>query len=389
MQPLINLFKPISQCFKRTKEQKLFEERLYREGLEKEIKKVIQTINTETIRSKDIALKFMLQELDILRKGDIVSQRFVERSGFHLAEYLGTAQKFEEDRAEIKQVQDILLNFLDQISDEKIMLQSAKTILNGVMEYWGIGKYSEEGKLFVKEEKDERKPSISKKSNNLSSSLYFKKLQKVVMNKLIYADNQIQKLLDMFASTPIEIKQEKPTVKKEQPPIKEVEPTIEKEEKIAKKEQPIVEKIEPTVKIYNDKKIYDLMEEYSLVIENIITGKITPENHKEVAQFQEQMILALREGNNLASVFYPFFDSQSLYPAIDFPITKMDNKSKKFFIDILNSFGKRGFSVNLHRYLHENQEDVYRLASQGDRFMQYLIDFWYEESDSKEKVEKV
>ncbi len=370
MQPLLNFFSPIFQCLGRTTEQKLFEERLYREGLEKEIKKVIKTINTETIKSKDIALKFMLQELDILRKGDLSSQKFVERSGFHLAEYLGTAQKFEEDRAEITKVQDILLNFLDKISNEKIMFQSAKTILNGVMEYWGIGKYSEEGKLFIKDEEIEDKLFKSKKvkkSNIFLFSLYFKNLQKVLMDKLIYADDQIQKLLDTFASTPIEIKEEETNIKKEKTTLKQ--------------EPPSMKEVEPSAKIYSDEKIYELMEDYSLLIEEIITGKITPQNHEKMLQFQEHIRLALIEGNNLASVFYPFFDLKSFSSTIDFPITKMDDKSKKFFIDILNNFEKRGFSVNLHRYLHENQEAVYLLASEGDIYMRYLVDFWYEQVD--------
>ena len=370
MQPLLNFFSPIFQCFGRTKEQKLFEERLYREGLEKEIKKVIKTINTETIKSKDIALKFMLQELDILRKGDVSSQRFVERSGFHLAEYLGTSRKFEEDRDEIQKVQDILIAFLEQISDEKIMFESAQTILNSIMKHWGIGKYSEEGKLFIKDEEIKDNPSNSKKVkryNVFSSSLFLKKLRKIFMDKLIYADKQIQKLLDTFASTPMEIEQEEPNIKKESPSIKKEKTTLKKESQ--------------SVKIYSDEKIYELMEEYSLVIEEIITGKITPENHENMLQFQEHIRLALLEGNNLASVFYPFFDSKSFSSTIDFPITKMDDKSKKFFIDILNSFKKRGFSVNLHKYLYENQKDVYMLASKGDISMGYLVDFWYEQSD--------
>ncbi len=375
MQLLINFFSPMFQCLGRTKEQRLFEERLYKDGLKKEIKKVMQTINTEIIKSKDIALKFMLQELDILRKGDVASQKFVERSGFHLAEYLGASQKFEEDRAEIQKVQELFLSFLDQIHDKKMMFQSAYSILNGVMEHWEIGKYSEEGKLFIKDEEIEEQPSSSKKSDVSSLSLYVRKLQDSAMDKLVYADDKIQKVLDTFSSTHMETKQEESTVKQE--------------ESTVKKEEPHIEKVEPTVKIYSDEKIYELMEEYSSVIEEIIIGKITPEHHQQVIQFQEHIALALKEENNLASVFYPFFDSKSFSPTIDFPIKEMDDKSKKFFIDILNSFEKRGFSINLHKYLDENQEDVYILASKGDKFMQYLIDFWYEQSASKGKVEEV
>ncbi len=359
MQLPINL-RDIFHLNKKTKEQKLFEERLYREGLEREIEKIIETINLKTIKSKDIATKFILQELDILRRGDIDSQRFVEESGFHLAEYLGASQKFQEDKEKIREVQDIFLSFLDKIYSEKLMFESAKKILNGIMEHWEIGKYSEEGQLFIKDNQNRNSRNSKERPTKSSLSLDFKKLKKTIMDKLIYLDNQIQKLLDTFSSVPMHIEQEQPRVKNEN------------------KES--IKDIESTPKIYTDKRVYELMEEYSLVIEEIIIGNIAPDNQKDVVEFKKHIVLALKEGNNLASVFYPFLD---IGKYIDFPITKMEDKSKKLFVDIIKSFKKRGFSVNLHKYLYDNKEDVYMLASKGDIFMQYLVDFWYKQKDEQ------
>ena len=365
MQSLLNFFSSIFQDFGRTKKQKLFEERLYNEGLQKEQTKIIHLIN-QSIPSKEIARKFMLQELDILRQGDTTSQSFTETSGFHRAEYLGASKKFEDDKKSIEMAQNILIDFLEQISNEKRMLQSAQTILNGVMQHWEIGKYSQEGKIFIEENEIKQKPSLKKESKNSSLLLSLKNLQTVVMNKLIYLDDQIQKLLDTFSEAKTETMQTTPPKEETKKP----------------------KTIKKSGNIYNDKKIYELMEEYTAVIEELITGGREPKNYKTVSKFQEHISLALLEGNNLASVFYPFFDSKN-FENLSFPIVAMDDNSKKFFIDILNTFQKQGFSKHLHHYLQENQEAVYALATKNDMFMQYLIAFWYApQNENAEKREE-
>jgi len=67
----------------------------------------------------------------------------------------------------------------------------------------------------------------------------------------------------------------------------------------------------------------------------------------------------------------------------------MDDKSKMFLIQILNTFAKKGFSENLHDYFNKNRDVVYALATKNDMFMQYLIAFWYVwENEDKTKIKE-
>lgn len=344
--PTHNFFSATFQCIRRTKEQRAFEQKLYINGLEKEQIVIIQKIN-KIILSQDLATKFVLQELDVAHKGDTFSQNFAKKSGFHLAQYLGALGKFESEQEEIGEIQIVFLNFLDKISNEKIMFQTSMVILDGVMKHWIIGKYSEEGRLFTHEEDINKKLPRETKSTPSTLNLYMK----TIMEKLEYADDKIQDVLDSFKKPKQEI-------------------IIEKESILQKEPQTILS-------IYTKEKVNDLMEEYSHVIEDIITGDINPKNNKEIEIFQEEMSIAADEGNNLASVFCVFFEAKSSFTSLPLPIINMDDKSKTFFIQILSTFEEKGFSKSLKNYLDENREKVYALATSNDKFMQYLMAFWY------------
>ncbi|CAA6826440.1 MAG: Unknown protein [uncultured Sulfurovum sp.] len=340
----LNFFSSTLQCMKRTKVQQEFEDKLYVNGLKREQGKLVQQIN-ETIISEELARKFVLQELDMARQGDALSQDFVKNSGFHPAEYLGALEKFEEEREEIEKIQLLFLNFLNNIANEIIMFQTAMRILDGVMKHWEIGKYDKEAIPFVNEEKINEDVSLGKKVGT-GSALKFsmKNMKTVIMEKLEYADDKIQELLDTFKKN---------------------------------KEEPKVAETKLGVKKYTDEKVNDLMEAYSDVIEDIITGEINPQNREKIISFQEEISRAAEEGNNLASVFCAFFEPSDSFPTLPLSIINMNDKSKIFFIKILNTFEEKGFSDSLEDYLYENRENVYALATGNDKFMQYLMAFWY------------
>ena len=207
------------------------------------------------------------------------------------------------------------------------MFQTAISILDGVMEYWEIGKYAEEDEELVHEENSE-------------------------------------------VSTPIQ-----------EVEVRSQPDDIEKEE---------IAPAEAKVKIYTDEKVNDLMEKYSHVIEDIITGIINPKHVEEIAIFQEEISLATEEGNNLASVFCAFFEPKPSFPTLPLSIINMDDTSKTFFIQILTTFAAKGFSKSLKNYLYDNQDDVYILATKDDMFMQYLMAFWYvlESEDQNKALEE-
>ncbi|CAA6825165.1 MAG: Unknown protein [uncultured Sulfurovum sp.] len=369
----LNFFSSMLQCITRTKEQKAFEQKLYLNGVKKEQVILIEKIN-KIIASQDLATKFVLQELDVARNGDAFTQNFAKKSGFHLAQYLGALEKFKEEREEIEEIQVLYLNFLDKIANEKIMFQTSMAILDGVMEHWIIGKYSEEGKFFVQEEEraeavKEQLP-IEKKVTIDSLKIYMNNIKAVVMGKLEYADDRIQDVLDKFNK----IKDEKIKAR--------AESKVESKEKLKTET-----KTEKKVKIYTEEKINDLMEKYSHVIEDIITGDINPKNREEIEIFEEEISLAAEEGNNLASVFCAFYEPKASHPNLPLPIINMNDKSKTFFIQILNTFEEKGFSESLENYLEENRENVYALATGNDKFMQYLMAFWYVwENEDESKI---
>jgi len=365
---LRHFFSSTLECIGRTKEQRAFEEKLYINGLKKEKITIIEQIN-KTIPSKELAMKFVLQELDFVNQGDAFSQNFAKTSGFHPAQYLGALKKFEQERPEIEKVQKPFLDFLNQITNEKLMFQTNMAILNGVMEYWEIGKYSEEGKALLSEAKSDT--SVPKKEKERTSTLkdYIKKIKTVMNKQLIYIDNKIQDLLDTFAMDK-EKKVNTSTVVSKSNDIKEKEVVQEK------------------TTIYTDEKVHELMEQYSHIIEDIITGIIEPKHVEEIALFEDKISLATEEGNSLASVFCAFFEVKSSFPTLPIPLMKMDTQGKKFFIQILTTFEAKGFSKSLQKYLKDNREEVYTLAMEDDMFMQYLIAFWYipKSDDNKESI---
>jgi len=361
---LFSFFSFNLHCTRRTQEQKIFEEELYHRGLEEEQKQMIQKIN-DTIGSKELAVKFILQELDVAQKGDTFIQYFVEKSGFHISEYSGALEKFQQEREEIEKIQSFFIIFLNKISDEETMFKTAMAILNGVMEHWEIGKYSEERELLVEEEKVLATPCVDKKVIDRKAvfSLYLKKVKILLMGKLLTIENRLQGFLDTF-SMPKEIEERRD------------------ESSMSGYRKEDIKEPEVIIKIYTDEDIDVLMEQYSHVIEEIIIGKINPKNHEEINLFKEEICLASVGGNNLASVFCAFFKVETSVHT--FPLRVMDEKSQLFFIQILNTFEEKGFSENLYEYFEENRDSVYALATKGDMFMQYLIAFWYVLEDEDE-----
>lgn len=365
-----NFFTALLHCLKRTKEQRVFEEKLYSMGLENEQRLMIERLNAK-IPSKDIALKFVLQELDVASEGGASLQDFVKKSGFYTSEYAGAVMKFEGEQEEIEEIQIPFFIFLNKISDEKRMNQTVIKVLNGVMEHWKIGKYSDERRMDIREEILEEVAEINAKKRasftplmekftstltkklpflalddktKASLMLFLKNFKSALMKKLIIIDDKIQDLLDSFS-----------------PP-----------------------KVEKPLKIYSDDYVNELMEKYSNVIPFIITGEVSEEHAQAIKTFQSEMSLASLEGHSFARVFCAFFETKS-----SVPLSKMDETSRLFFIQILNAFDEQGFSESLTHYFEENRDEVYLLAQQGDKFMQYLIAFWYVfDHEDKNKIEE-
>ncbi|CAA6799572.1 MAG: Unknown protein, partial [uncultured Sulfurovum sp.] len=276
------------------------------------------------------------------------------------SEYSGAVMKFEQEQEEIEKIQMPFLSFLNKISDEQRMHQIVINILNGVMEHWEIGKYSDNRKTDVIEESLEELPEMHAQSKS-SFRASIEEFKSSVMKKLIIADDKIQEVLDSFSSPKVEKPVSNERLKEEKPKI-----------------------IEESMKIYSDEYVNQLMEKYSDVIPLIIKGEYSEENTQAVQTFQSEMSLASLEGHNLAAVFCAFFETKS-----SVSLSQMDDAAKLFFIKILNAFDDEGFSQSLEHYFEENRDEVYALATKGDKFMQYFVAFWYVfENEDKTKIEE-
>ena len=283
----------ILDCIKKTKKQREFEEKLQADGVRREIEKNFEVINA-TIISKELAIKFVLQELDMAQNSDTVSQNFVKNSGFQAVQYQDTLEKFKSNETELSMVEFIFSDFLENISNKKLMAETTIILIDKIMYHWKIGKYE-----------------IEKNSNEIS------------------------------------IKEEEEREKEEVAPI-----------------------------VYDTQKINSLMEEYSDIIENIIKGQHNNKEQLRIQKFKEHMSIAGEAGNSIATVFCCFYKQEESLN-LPIPIEEMSEESIKFFIEILDTFYREGFSEPLMDYLEENHNTVWELANNENKYMQYLIGLWY------------
>ncbi len=291
-------FRNIVTCFRKTRKQQEFEEQLQIDGVKNLIDKTFETVN-DTIFSKELAIKFVLQELDMAQHGDTISQNFVRNSGFKSIEYQGALEKFKENEHELAIIELVFSDFLEKISNKKLLSETTITILNKIMEHWEIGKYS------IQEE--------------------------------IYTSPRVEEVIE----------------KEEAHQDSDVAPFI-----------------------YDTQTVNHLMEEYSDIIKNIIRGQNNRREQPRIQEFKEHMSIAGEAGNPIAIVFCCFYKQQKS-STLPVPISKMSEESIKFFIEILDTFYREGFSEPLMDYLDNSNDEVWKLANNGDMYMQYLIGLWY------------
>ena len=293
----------------KTTKQQEFEEKLQIDGVRNLIDKTFETVN-DTIFSKELAIKFVLQELDMAQHGDNISQNFVRNSGFQPIEYQGALEKFKKNENELAIIELVFSDFLENISNKRLLTETTITLLDKIMQHWKIGKYSIE-----------------------------KPIQEPIKKSL------------------------------------KIEDMIEKKELIKEKEK-VIQQNDFTPLVYNTQTVNHLMEEYSDIIKNIIRGQHNLKEQPRINEFKEHMSIAGDAGNPIATVFCCFY-KQEKSSTLPIPITEMSEESIKFFIEILDTFYREGFSEPLMDYLEENNHEVWELANNEDMYMQYLLGLWY------------
>ena len=96
------------------------------------------------IDSYDIALQFVLEELDAARQGDDTAINFANNSGFKENEYVGAMGNSFEEVDGPDGPQNCLLNIVLQISDIDLMVRLRVATVDKIMLYWNLGKYREQ-----------------------------------------------------------------------------------------------------------------------------------------------------------------------------------------------------------------------------------------------------
>jgi hypothetical protein len=312
----MNFFNFILNCFKRTDEQRAFEEQLFREAIKGENKKIFEEINSK-IAFKEVAEYFVIQELLIAGDGSRYGQRLVQESGFDLAGYNQDLDQQERDRLNMDAIDNIFIGYLNKIFDEKLMIESSFEIIHWVMERWSLGKYGVKRQEMTKEE-------------------------------LLV----VQTLIDEAEKEAIYEAIKEPLAQ----PISEVKHML---------------KID-----YTTAKVNELMEEYGDIIESLISGIENPIDMSKISLFKEHMTLATLAKNSHAIVLCCFFKTGEA--SLPVAIREMDKTSLIFFLQILDGFSQRGFSQSLIEYLEREEDTVWEMAEEENNpFMQYLIGLYY------------
>jgi len=102
-------------------------------------------IINEKITSKDLAVQFILEELDAARQGNSFAKTFALNSGFEPSQYIGAMEKtkWEGDVSELEHIQLFYRIFLVKISDTNLMVELSTVIVDNIMKMWKLGKYEE------------------------------------------------------------------------------------------------------------------------------------------------------------------------------------------------------------------------------------------------------
>ena len=101
----------------------VFENQVRQDGVPLAAKRIAALIN-EKISSRELAKRFVLEELDAARQGDIEDvASFVKESGFSPSEYIGAMQKtkWEGNKSELEHIQLFMRNFTYRLSDKILM----------------------------------------------------------------------------------------------------------------------------------------------------------------------------------------------------------------------------------------------------------------------------
>jgi len=93
------------------------------------------------INSYDVALQFVLEEIDAARQGNDTAINFANNSGFKESEYVDAMDSSFEEVDGPDGPQLCLLDIVLQITDIDLMVRLRVATVDKIMQHWKLGKY--------------------------------------------------------------------------------------------------------------------------------------------------------------------------------------------------------------------------------------------------------
>lgn len=124
-----------------SKKKSAFEQQVISDGIEYASTRVAQEILTK-IGSYEVALQFVLEEIEAASQGNKKALDFVKNSGFSESEYSGAMNNSFDEVDGPGGPQLMLLNFVTQISDIDLMVSLRVAAVDKIMQTWQLGRYS-------------------------------------------------------------------------------------------------------------------------------------------------------------------------------------------------------------------------------------------------------
>ena len=134
-------------------------------GIDKTAELLAEYVN-QKISSEDVAIQFILEELEAASQGNEAAIIFAENSGFDEDDYIGAMNNsFEEVDGENGPQQEILNLCMMLYPNQELMAELRRKTVDNIMKQWKLGKYSPINEKV-------RLVDIVEKNNNLPEGIF-------------------------------------------------------------------------------------------------------------------------------------------------------------------------------------------------------------------------
>ena len=117
-----------------------FEEQVRKDGVDHASLRIFQEVQ-KLIGSYEVALQFVLEEIEAASSGNEMAINFAKNSGFSESDYKGAMDNSFDEVDGPEGPQQFLLGFVLQIRDIDLMVSLRVTTVDKIMQHWNLGKY--------------------------------------------------------------------------------------------------------------------------------------------------------------------------------------------------------------------------------------------------------